>query len=176
MVGDLPTGWRQRLALGCAILHQPDVLFLDEPTSGVDPAARQSFWELIYQLSSQGTAVLVTTHYMEEAEQCHRIGMIFNGKLVAAETPTRLKERIPGRIYELETDDMIKARDILRRTPQIMEISPFGRRLHILTEADAPTQKQIRQTLTRAGISVSSLEAVTPRLEDVFIYVAQKRY
>jgi ABC-2 type transport system ATP-binding protein len=174
MVGDLPTGWRQRLALGCAILHQPEVLFLDEPTSGVDPAARQAFWELIYQLSSQGTAVLVSTHYMDEAEQCHRIGLIFNGRLAAVDTPTLLKERIPGKVYELEAGDTIRATEILRRTSGIAEVSPFGRRLHILTEADTPTQKQIRQILTRGGISIASLEQVPPRLEDVFIYVAQK--
>ncbi|MCJ7664533.1 MAG: ABC transporter ATP-binding protein [Desulfobacterales bacterium] len=174
MVGDLPTGWRQRLALGCAILHRPEVLFLDEPTSGVDPAARQAFWELIYQLSSQGTAVLVSTHYMDEAEQCHRIGMIFNGRLAAVDTPTLLKERIPGKVYELEAENTIRATEILRQTPGIAEVSPFGRRLHILTEAEAPTHKQIRQILTKAGISISSLERVPPRLEDVFLYVAQK--
>jgi len=174
MVEDLPTGWRQRLALGCAVLHQPKVLFLDEPTSGVDPAARQAFWELIYQLSSQGTAVLVSTHYMDEAEQCHRIGMIFDGKLVAVDTPTLLKEKIPGKVYELEAEDTIKATEVLRGTPGIAEVSPFGRRLHILTEADAPPQGKIRKILAGKGISVSSLSGVSPRLEDVFIYLAQK--
>ncbi len=174
MVEDLPTGWRQRLALGCAVLHQPEVLFLDEPTSGVDPAARQAFWELIYNLSSQGTAVLVSTHYMDEAEQCHRIGMIFDGKLVAVDTPTLLKEKIPGKVYELEAEDTIKATEVLRGTPGIAEVSPFGRRLHILTEADAPAQGKIRKILTGAGVSVSALGSVSPRLEDVFIYLAQK--
>ena len=174
MVEDLPTGWRQRLALGCAVLHQPEVLFLDEPTSGVDPTARQTFWELIYQLSAQGTAVLVTTHYMDEAEQCHRIGMIFDGKLVAVDTPTLLKEKIPGKVYELEAEDTIKAIEVLRQTPGIAEVSPFGRRLHILTEAAAPTKKGIRQKLNGTGIAVSSLERVPPRLEDIFIYLAQK--
>ena len=173
MVEDLPTGWRQRLALGCAVLHQPEILFLDEPTSGVDPAARQAFWELIYQLSSQGTAVLVSTHYMDEAEQCHRIGMIFDGKLVAVDTPTLLKEKIPGKVYELEAEDTIRATEILRQTPGIAEVSPFGRRLHILTEADAPPQGKIRKILAGAGISVSALGGVSPRLEDVFIYLAQ---
>jgi ABC-2 type transport system ATP-binding protein len=173
MVEDLPTGWRQRLALGCAILHQPEVLFLDEPTSGVDPAVRQAFWELIYQLSSQGTAVLVSTHYMDEAEQCHRIGMIFNGRLVAVDTPTLLKERIPGKVYEVEAGDTRAAAEILNQIPGIAEVSPFGRRLHILTEANKPTQRQIRQTLTGAGISIASLEQVPPRLEDVFLYLAQ---
>jgi ABC-2 type transport system ATP-binding protein len=176
MVEDLPTGWRQRLALGCAVLHQPEVLFLDEPTSGVDPTARQTFWELIYQLSSQGTSVLVTTHYMDEAEQCHRIGMIFNGKLVAVDTPTLLKEKIPGKVYELEAENTIKASEVLRQIPGITEVSPFGRRLHILTEANTPTKKDIRRTLAGAGITSSSLEQVPPRLEDVFIYVAQKNY
>jgi len=175
MVEDLPTGWRQRLALGCAVLHQPKVLFLDEPTSGVDPAARQAFWELIYQLSSQGTAVLVSTHYMDEAEQCHRIGMIFDGKLVAVDTPTLLKEKIPGKVYELEAEDTIKATEVLRGTPGIAEVSPFGRRLHILTEADAPPQGKIRKILAGAGISVSALGSVSPRLEDVFIYLAQQK-
>ena len=174
MVEDLPTGWRQRLALGCAILHQPEVLFLDEPTSGVDPAARQAFWELIYHLSSQGTAVLVSTHYMDEAEQCHRIGMIFDGRLVAVDTPTLLKEKIPGKVYELEAEDTIKATEVLRGIPGTAEVSPFGRRLHILTEADAPTQGRIRKILTGAGVSVSALGSVSPRLEDIFIYLAQK--
>jgi len=174
MVADLPTGWRQRLALGCAILHHPEVLFLDEPTSGVDPAARQAFWELIYQLSFQGTAVLVSTHYMDEAEQCHRIGMIFNGRLAAVDTPTVLRERIPGKVYELETEDIITATAILRQTPGIAEVSLFGRRLHILTEAEAFTKRQMRQIITKAGISIGSLDQVSPRLEDVFIYVAQK--
>jgi ABC-2 type transport system ATP-binding protein len=174
MVEDLPTGWRQRLALGCAVLHRPEVLFLDEPTSGVDPPARQAFWELIYQLSSQGTAVLVSTHYMDEAEQCHRIGMIFDGKLVAVDTPTLLKEKIPGKVYELEAEDTIKATEVLRGTPGIAEVSPFGRRLHILTEEDAPAQGRIRTILTGAGVSVSVLGSVSPRLEDVFIYLAQK--
>ena len=174
MVADLPTGWRQRLALGCAILHHPEVLFLDEPTSGVDPAARQAFWELIYQLSSQGTAVLVSTHYMDEAEQCHRIGMIFNGRLVAVDTPTLLKEKIPGKVFELETEDTTRTTEILRQTPGIAEVSPFGRRLHILTEAEAFAKRQMRQILTKAGIAIASLEQVPPRLEDVFIYVAQK--
>jgi ABC-2 type transport system ATP-binding protein len=174
MVEDLPTGWRQRLALGCAVLHQPEVLFLDEPTSGVDPAARQAFWELIYNLSSQGTAVLVSTHYMDEAEQCHQIGMIFDGKLVAVDTPTLLKEKIPGKVYELEAEDTIKATEVLRGTPGIAEVSPFGRRLHILTEAGAPAQGRIRKILAGAGVSVSALGRVSPRLEDVFIYLAQK--
>jgi ABC-2 type transport system ATP-binding protein len=174
MVEDLPTGWRQRLALGCAILHQPEVLFLDEPTSGVDPAARQTFWELIYQLSAQGTAVLVTTHYMDEAEQCHRIGIIFDGKLAAIDTPTLLKERIPGKVYELEAENTIRATEVLRRIPGITEVSPFGRRLHILTEVATPMQKKIRQTLKEARISISSLEVVPPRLEDIFIYLARK--
>jgi ABC-2 type transport system ATP-binding protein len=173
MVEDLPTGWRQRLALGCAVLHQPEVLFLDEPTSGVDPAARQTFWELIYQLSAQGTAVLVTTHYMDEAEQCNRIGMIFDGKLVAMDTPTLLKEEIPGKVYELEADNTIKAAEVLRQIPGITEVSPFGRSLHILTEADAPTKKNILKILAEAEVAVASLEQVPPRLEDVFIYLAQ---
>jgi ABC-2 type transport system ATP-binding protein len=176
MVEDLPTGWRQRLALGCAVLHQPEVLFLDEPTSGVDPAARQTFWELIYQLSAQGTAVLVTTHYLDEAEQCHRIGMIFDGTLVAVDTPTLLKGKIPGKVYELEAENSIRASEVLRQIPGITEVSPFGRRLHILTEADTPTQKNIRKMLAEAEVAVASLEQVPPHLEDVFIYLAQKSY
>jgi ABC-2 type transport system ATP-binding protein len=173
MVEDLPTGWRQRLALGCAVLHQPEVLFLDEPTSGVDPAARQTFWELIYQLSAQGTAVLVTTHYMDEAEQCNRIGMIFDGTLAAIDTPTLLKEKIPGKVYELEAEDNIRATEVLRQMPGIAEVSPFGRRLHVLTETETPTKKNIRTMLAKAGIAVTSIEQVPPHLEDVFIYLAQ---
>jgi ABC-2 type transport system ATP-binding protein len=174
LVIDLPTGWRQRLALSCAILHEPKVLFLDEPTSGVDPAARQAFWDLIYQLSSRGTSVLVTTHYMEEAEQCNRIGMIFAGRLVAMNTPTLLKEKIPGKVYEVETGDAIRSSEVMRQLPGIAEVSPFGHRLHVLTETDKLTGARLRRALTKAGITVSFLEKVAPSLEDVFIYVAQE--
>ena len=171
---DLPTGWRQRLALSCAILHEPEVIFLDEPTSGVDPSARQAFWELIYQLSSRGTAVLVTTHYMEEAEQCNRIGMIFGGRLVAMDTPTLLKEKIPGKVYEVEAGDAIRASEVMRQLPDIAEVSPFGRRLHVLTKTGKTSRTRLRQALAKARITVSSLEEVAPSLEDVFIYVAQE--
>lgn len=175
MVAELPTGWRQRLALGCAILHRPKVLFLDEPTSGVDPAARQRFWDLIYQLSSAGTAVMVSTHYMDEAEQCHRVGMIFHGRLVALDSPSRLKKVIPGKVYELATDDPQRGAEILRGVSGVAEISPYGRRIRVIIEEAGPTKGDIKGILKSAGIAIFSFAEVAPRLEDAFVYLAQRR-
>lgn len=174
MTSDLPTGWKQRLALLCAILHEPEVLFLDEPTAGVDPEARQAFWDIIYDLSSKGTTVLVTTHYMEEAEQCQRIGMIFNGKLAEKGTPKEIKEKIHGSLYEIEHPQTQKISEVLKGIPGIADISPFGKRLHILSTDPHLNAEIIAKNLIEKGLGKISIRSIPPSLEDAFIYLFER--
>jgi len=171
---DLPTGWKQRLSLACAIFHDPDILFLDEPTSGVDPEARREFWNLLYDLSSKGTTVLVTSHYMEEAEQCQRIGMIFDGKLAMKGTPKEIKEKIPGAIYEAEHPQIQKVSEALKGIPGIATVSPFGKSLHILSTEPHLSAGIIAKSLEEKGLKKVSIREIPPSLEDVFIYLFER--
>jgi ABC-2 type transport system ATP-binding protein len=175
LVGSLPQGWKQRVAFGAAILHEPSVLFLDEPTSGVDPLARRSFWRMINRLADAGTAILVTTHYLEEAEQCNRLGFMVAGELVTEGTPTGIKAAQSGRLLEFIVDQPQRAMDILKSDTARWRVSLFGERLHIITEADAATaERNTRADLERNGIRVISAREGRFSLEDVFISVVEK--
>ncbi|HTC34291.1 MAG TPA: ABC transporter ATP-binding protein [Bryobacteraceae bacterium] len=166
----LSGGWKQRLALGCAILHEPPILFLDEPTSGVDPIARRTFWDLIYQLSASGHTVFVSTHYMDEAEYCHRLALMYRGKVIALGTPAELKNSLASHnLFHLEVSDLLGAMNTLEKIPGLSEIAVFGGGLHV-TAADATRAvPEMRSTLERAGISVPILEPIQPSMEDVFV-------
>jgi ABC-2 type transport system ATP-binding protein len=170
----LSVGIRQRLALGAALLHRPPILFLDEPTSGVDPISRRHFWELIYDLTAQGTTVLVTTHYMDEAEHCHQIVLIRDGKLVGKGSPQELKTTLmPGPILALECDRPYQALDCLLHLPGVYEAALYGVSVHV-TVAEAVTgEKAIREALQAQQIQILSLAPVEPTLEDVFVTVAE---
>ena len=169
LAGELPLGWKQRLALGCAVLHEPAVLFLDEPTSGVDPIARRQFWDLIYGLSAGGTTVLVSTHYMEEAEYCHRLALMNRGKLIALDTPGALRGSAGERIFEVRADDSARAVEVLKSYPAVIEAAMFGRAVHVTVD-DADTMlTAIPDALARDGIRASAPELVVPSLEDVFV-------
>jgi ABC-2 type transport system ATP-binding protein len=173
MTGELPLGWRQRLALGCAMLHEPPVLLLDEPTSGVDPATRRSFWDLIYQLADRGTAVLVSTHYMEEAEYCHRLALLNRGRLIALDTPAALRHSMEIPIHEIVVDSPLDAVDALRAVPGVEDVALFGRKVRVVTGAQhegAPTPDVLGEALRNAGLEVSSVRDVLPSLEDVFAH------
>jgi ABC-2 type transport system ATP-binding protein len=171
---ELSGGWRQRLALGAAILHRPEVLFLDEPTAGVDPLSRREFWDLLYQLIAEGVTVLVTTHYMDEAEHCHRLAFIQRGHLIARGTPDQLKSRVLGnRVLELEPDDPLRALQVLRRAQAsaaagLHEVELYGSLVHVVTD-DAQKTDELRRLLKAEGIDVRSITTVEPSLEDVFI-------
>jgi ABC-2 type transport system ATP-binding protein len=161
----LAGGWKQRLALGCAILHEPPILFLDEPTSGVDPIARRSFWELIYQLSEAGHTIFVTTHYMDEAEYCHRIALMYGGKVIALGSPAELKAALGvGRLLNVETEDVLKSMTALEGKPGLLDIAVFGGGLHVKVEDDAAAIPVIRAALAQAGIQESKVEAITPSM------------
>lgn len=168
-VGELPLGWKQRLALGCAILHEPPVLFLDEPTSGVDPISRRAFWDLISELAGGGTTVFVTTHYMEEAEYCHRLALMNRGRLIALDTPAQLRKAMKEPLLRIETADTAGAVTALRSAPGVLDAAMFGRDVHVtVRDADRATE-QVQALLTARHVPVKSVERIPPSLEDVFV-------
>jgi len=176
--GVLSGGWKQRLALGCAVLHEPPILFLDEPTSGVDPNSRRRFWDLIYELSGRGVTVFVTTHYMEESEYCDRLGVIYRGELIAAGAPRELKSRhLQEAVLDLECDRPGEARELVERLPEVREAALFGKGLHAVARAadPAPASAAIRAALAAAGFRLARLERITPTLEDVFVSLIESR-
>lgn len=169
---ELSTGWRQRLALGIALVHRPKLLFLDEPTSGVDPNARRDFWDLIYDLSSKGVTILVTTHYMDEAEYCQRVGMMRSGKLLAIDTPSALKEKfIKGDVWEIYLDSLLDGLNILDRSPEVIMANLTGDHLRAVVQPDF-READIRHVLNASGIQVASILKGEPMLEDVFTTLA----
>ena len=171
---DLAGGWRQRLALGCAILHEPPIVFLDEPTGGVDPLSRREFWGLIDHLSASGVTVLVTTHYLDEAEHCHRLAIIHGGRLAALGTTDQLKRVFADRaILEVHAANPVETMRLLDRMPDIEKTSVFGTSVHaLLKEGHAPPA--LKSLLEAAGVAVTSIAAVQPSLEDVFLEVVER--
>jgi len=166
---DLPLGWKQRLALGCAMVHEPPILFLDEPTSGVDPVARRRFWDLIDDLSRSGTTIFVSTHYMEEAEYCHRLALLNRGRLIAMDRPRALRSRIVEPIIEVWTDNAALAVEALTGTPGVLDAAMFGRKLHVTVSEEAQGTEIIRHTLAASGREIERIASVEPSLEDVFV-------
>ncbi|MGD2120119.1 MAG: ABC transporter ATP-binding protein [Gemmatimonadota bacterium] len=174
LTGGLPLGWKQRLALGCAVLHQPPILFLDEPTSGVDPAARRQFWDLINHLAQEGTTILVSTHYMEEAEYCNRMVLMNRGRVVAVDAPAGLRSRMTDPLFEIATSAPPKAVDALKREGGIKEAAMFGRNVHAVVPKESGGPELIRRVLEEGGVPFSSVQAVPPSLEDVFVALIQR--
>ena len=175
LTGELPLGLKQRLALGCAVIHEPPILFLDEPTSGVDPISRRNFWELIYHLAHQGTTVFVTTHYMDEAEHCDRLAMIYRGKVVAIGSPDSMRETaVQGTLLELEAEPLMDALEALEGEPLILDVAVFGATLHLrVTQVEEATDA-IARRLEGCGISRHSLNPIRPSLEDVFVSLVEQ--
>jgi ABC-2 type transport system ATP-binding protein len=175
LTGALPGGWKQRVAFGAAIMHEPRVLFLDEPTSGVDPLARRAFWRMINELADRGVAVLVTTHYLEEAEQCNRLGLMVAGELVAQGSPSELKSAQTGTLIELVTDDPQRAADALKKELDRWRVSLFGDRLHVIVDEDeAAGVRRLTEALSREGINVRKAYRERFSLEDVFIRIVEQ--
>jgi ABC-2 type transport system ATP-binding protein len=175
LTGSLPGGWKQRVAFGAAIMHEPRVLFLDEPTSGVDPIARRVFWAMINRLADQGTAILVTTHYLEEAEQCNRLGFMVAGELVAEGTPSGVKAAQGGRVLEVRTDDPLRAAAVLKRELEAWRVSLFGDRFHVIVDGDAQAAAgRLVERLAREGIRVLEATEQDYTLEDVFLAIVEK--
>ena len=172
----LAGGWRQRLALGCALLHKPHVIFLDEPTSGVDPISRRKFWDLIYQLAGEGVTVFVTTHYMDEAEYCDRLAMIYRGELVAIGTPDELKrDYMTAKIIHLECIDPFAMLKEVKNIPVVQEAALFGRGLHLAVEDAQAALPVIDTYLRQKNLEYIKLEEIRPSLEDVFVAIIEGR-
>lgn len=174
MTGQLPGGWKQRVAFGASVMHEPEILFLDEPTSGVDPLARRQFWRLIEDFARRGTAVLVTTHYLEEAEHCHRMGFMVNGQVVAQGTPSEIKAAQPGQLLELVCDRPQLSAQILKQQLAPWQVSIFGDRLHVVLDEVDRDLPQVRSQLARNEIQIHSLRPIPFSLEDAFIGIVQR--
>jgi len=172
---NLAGGWKQRLALGCAILHEPPVLFLDEPTSGVDPIARREFWDLIYQLSDQGHTIFITTHYMDEAEYCHCLALMYMGKIIAIGRPSALKEEFFCHgLLRLDSSSPFEIMKVIEKVDNVLDVAVFGGGLHIKVRDPEETQVKIRNLLTDQGIFIKRLEQIPPSMEDVFISIIEE--
>ena len=173
LVADLPVGWRQRLALATAIVHRPQLLFLDEPTSGVDPTARRVFWDLIYDLVDEGITILVTTHYMDEAEYCHRVAIMRAGRLLAIDEPAKLKqEALPGLAWDVYVKPLLPALAALEKLPQVLRVGLSGDHLRAITDKDA-NEDMLRTALGENGFELQGVELTEPSLEDVFLVLAK---
>jgi ABC-2 type transport system ATP-binding protein len=171
----LAVGWKQRLGLGCAILHEPSILFLDEPTSGVDPISRRNFWSLIQQMGEKGVTTFVTTHYMDEAEYCGRLALIYQGKIIALGTPSELKlKTLSQGVLEVECDPLVPALDLLKKEPWISESAVFGDGLHVIGKEGVDLEREINVLFQKHGILLKRMGWIRPSLEDVFVSLIEK--
>jgi ABC-2 type transport system ATP-binding protein len=174
--GILSAGWKQRLSLGCAILHEPPILFLDEPTSGVDPISRRNFWDLIHEMATQGVTIFVTTHYMEEAEYCDRLALIYRGELTAAGTPQELKLKLmKEEVLELKSDHPQDLIEPLGKVPGVKEVALFGRGLHLVVDDFQKVKPALDESLSKLNIPAQNLKKIEPSLEDVFVSLIEER-
>lgn len=170
----LSGAWRQRLALACAIVHKPKMLFLDEATAGVDPVARRQFWDLIYRLAGEGISVLATTHYMDEADYCNTIGMMYQGRLVSLASPDAIKDSLPGTLLQVDLKDPLEAQKVLQGQESVLNISIQGMQLHVTVrkESDIPS---VNRALTRANMPPQNIEIIQPSLEDAFTSIVSEQ-
>jgi ABC-2 type transport system ATP-binding protein len=176
LTATLAAGWKQRLALGCAVLHRPAVLFLDEPTSGVDPISRRQFWELIHEMAASGVTVFVTTHYMDEAEYCNRLVLIYRGRIVASGSPAELKRTaMKGELLLIECEPLGAALEALEKSPAAMDVAVFGNALHAVVQSAAQAIPTLRAELEKKAITVTRMEAIPASLEDVFVSLTARQ-
>ncbi len=174
LAGTLSGGWKQRVALASATIHEPPLLFLDEPTAGVDPVSRREFWDQIHRISSAGTTVLLTTHYMDEAERCHRLAFIFGGDLLDVGTPIEIVERRRLRVAELEITSATEAADLLRAQPEVDEVAHYGSVLRVATKNLIDPEKVARQTLEPKGIAIDKCKETRVTVEDAFVSMVRE--
>ena len=175
LTNSLPGGIKQRLALGTAVIHRPAIVFLDEPTSGVDPISRRSFWDLINELSAGGTTILVTTHYLEEAEFCNNIILMNAGRLIAEGNPKELKTNyLKNPIFEVECENVVNAMELLEKQDFVEDTSIFGNQIHVIVKEDNSNKDMIKNVLEQSSIKIERIDQIIPTLEDVFIHLLEK--
>lgn len=176
LAGNLAGGWKQRLALGCAIVHRPPMLFLDEPTAGVDPSSRREFWDLIYALAASDVTIFVTTHYMDEAEHCNRIGLMYGGHLIAEGNPDELKaSQMTGDLLEVDAEPTMAALDTLLGIPRVREAALYGNLLHVVVDDASTARAELQAALEAAGVHVRRIDPIAPALEDVFVALIERQ-
>ena len=173
--GQLSGGMQKKLALACTLIHRPDVLLLDEPTTGVDPVSRREFWDILTDLHISGTTIVVSTPYMDEAERCNRVGLLFKGTLVECGTPEAIKSHVPGQLIELQAEPLEQAQAALAGRPEVIEVQVYGDLLHVFVDDAARRIPQVRDALQAAGVQVKGLRVVQPRMEEAFISLIRKR-
>ena len=174
LAAQLSGGWRQRLALGCALVHDPAVIFLDEPTAGIDPVSRRTMWDYFYGLAEKGKTLFVTTHYMEEAERCHRIGFIWNGRLAALDSPVRIRSGFDAHeIVTVRTERLNEAFRLIRQLPGIIDVNIYGEELHVAVPSADEAIPRLRTVMEAAGFSMERVERIQPSIEDVFVSLSK---
>jgi ABC-2 type transport system ATP-binding protein len=175
LAGALSGGWKQRLAFGCAVLHDPEMVFLDEPTSGVDPVSRREFWDLIDQFAQREITVMVTTHYMDEAEHCDTLAFIYDGRIIARGTPQEIKaQQMSGELLEVTTPQYAEALEVLAARPEVLEAALFGRAIHVTVRDGAAAVPRLREALLTRGIALEGIASVRPSLEDAFVSIVER--
>lgn len=175
LTANLSVGWKQRLALGCAIVHHPQMIFLDEPTSGVDPISRRQFWDMLYDMAAGGVTLFVSTHYMEEAEHCHRLGFIYQGKIIALDAPGRIKEQMTSNLFEIDCPEKEKALDILEKIEIVDTAYIHGSVIHVNIGDRTGALPELTAALKSAGIPCHKIEGINPSLEDVFVSLIERQ-
>ncbi|MBP1601638.1 MAG: transporter ATP-binding protein, partial [Acidobacteria bacterium] len=167
--GKLSGGMKQKLSLMCALLHRPEVLFLDEPTNGVDPVSRRDFWAILYQLVKEGVTVVVTTAYLDEAERCNRVGLMHQGRLIRCDSPGALRQQFTEPCFQVQVPDLKRARDFLQKSEGVLSVEPAGAVLHLFLYPDRTSAASLERSLEQAGFGPAEFKQVTPSLEDIFI-------
>lgn len=173
--GQLSGGMQKKLGLACTLIHEPDILYLDEPTTGVDPVSRREFWDILTNLHVQGVTIVVSTPYMDEAERCSRIGLMYEGQLIECDTPVAIRQRVPGKVIQVLPSDRLKARAILRQLPGIHEVQSYGQMLHVFVDDVDKGQQLLRHALGEKGIQIKAMRQVEPRVEEAFISLIRRR-
>jgi len=173
--GQLSGGMQRKLALVCALLHRPPLLLLDEPTSGVDPVSRQHFWELLHRLACEGIALVVSTTYLEEAERCHRVGILYRGRMMLCDTPEALRARRRARVVELWCDEIVKARQVIEKMPEVQAVYLTGDRLRVFLPLDAPSEEEFLRRAEAAGAGIRGAVRGSPTVEDAFLYFLREQ-
>jgi ABC-2 type transport system ATP-binding protein len=173
--GQLSGGMQKKLGLACTLIHEPDIIYLDEPTTGVDPVSRREFWDILTSLHLQGITIVVSTPYMDEAERCSRVGLMYSGSLIECDTPEAIKQRVPGQVLEFLPSNRIEAARILRETPGVHEVQSFGQLLHIFVDSLGHGQQLVEQALDERGITISGMRQIEPRMEEAFVFLIRQQ-
>jgi ABC-2 type transport system ATP-binding protein len=171
----LSGGMQKKLALACTLIHQPEIIFLDEPTTGVDPVSRREFWDILTELHLQGITIFVSTPYMDEAERCSRVGLIYQGRIVVCDTPEQIKGLVTGELLEIRTSDLRQAEKVVRLLDGVLEVQTYGDLIHAFVDSAQVREAAIRASLAEAGIGVTNVRSIRPRMEEAFISLVQRQ-